>query len=385
MPLFDPPDPAACPWEHVELAFAGDIMAHSDQVAAARRPDGTYDFSAQFEAIAPWISAADLAMANFETVMDGPATGWTSFPQFNTPDALADAVAAAGFDLVQTANNHCIDRGVPGLFRTLDVLDRAGLRTVGTRSSPTVDGWVTLEADGMTVAVVAGTFSLNGNYIARDQLWAATPLGDVAGLVDRVRPRADLVVAGAHWGWEYETRPRSGEIGLARDWVDHGADVVWAHHPHVVQPVERVGDALVAYSHGNLVSGQRTFPRGGGLITRVDVAFCPVTREARFASVSLLPTWVDVREGRHAVFRVVPADPAWIASDGRLTDQDLRDVLKYRKHLDTLLPPELVRVDPPGVAVRREEVAWAFDPTGMARAARFARGVELSPSLPADP
>ena len=48
--------------------------------------------------------------------------GYTGYPMFNAPDALAVSLRAAGFDLVITAHNHCLDRGVAGLQRTLEVL-----------------------------------------------------------------------------------------------------------------------------------------------------------------------------------------------------------------------------------------------------------------------
>ncbi len=381
-PLPPPPDPAACPWERVEILLAGDVMAHGDQVAAARRVGGTWDFTAQLDAVAPWIRGADLALANLETVMAGPASGYTGFPEFNTPDALADALAVAGFDVVQTANNHCLDRGAPGLLRTIDVLDRAGLAHVGTWAAPDTTPWVTVDV-GPRVAVAGGTFSLNGHALPNDMWWAVTFTEDLAWIVAAARTDADVVIAGTHWGWEYEPRPGWPEVDLAGEWVAAGADVVWGHHPHVIQPVDAIDDAVVAYSHGNLVSGQRPFPRAGGLLTRIELAFCPVTRETRIVGVRLLPTWVDVRdEAGRKVFRVVPADAAWIDADGGLSAADRRDALRYRAHAAALLGD--VSVDPPGVATRREDVAWAADPTGIARTARFVRGAELAPGFPAE-
>ncbi len=381
LPLPPPPDPAACPWERVEVLLAGDVMAHGDQLAAASRSDGSWDFTTQFDAVAPWIRGADLALANLETVMAGPGSGYTGYPTFNTPDALADALVAAGFDVVQTANNHCLDRGGPGLLRTIEVLDRAGLAHVGTWAAPDTTPWVTADI-GPRVAVAGGTFSLNGFTLPKNTRWGATPIEDLTWIVASARTEADLVIAGIHWGWEYEPRPRKPEVALASAWVAAGADVVWGHHPHVIQPVEQIDDAVVAYSHGNLVSGQRTFPRAGGLLTRIELAFCPVTRETRIADVRLMPTWVDLRDadGRK-VFRVVPADAGWIDADGGLSAADRVDALRFRAHAEALLGP--LSLEPPGVGRRREEVAWAADPTGMARTTRFLRGAELAPGFPA--
>jgi poly-gamma-glutamate synthesis protein (capsule biosynthesis protein) len=65
----------------------------------------------------------------------GPESGYTGYNLFNSPDAAADCLKQAGFDLVVTANNHCLDRGYAGGVRTLRVLKQAGLDTLGTYAS----------------------------------------------------------------------------------------------------------------------------------------------------------------------------------------------------------------------------------------------------------
>lgn len=43
--------------------------------------------------------------------------------------------------------------------------------------------------------------------------------------------------------------------------IDAGADVVWGHHPHVLQPIEKYGDGIIFYSLGNFSFGGNTSPR----------------------------------------------------------------------------------------------------------------------------
>ena len=47
-------------------------------------------------------------------------------------EGAGENLKSIGFDLVTTANNHCMDKGYNGLSRTLDVLDQAELKHVGT-------------------------------------------------------------------------------------------------------------------------------------------------------------------------------------------------------------------------------------------------------------
>ena len=105
-------------------------MQHKAQLQAARRPNGTYDYSGCFTQVTPEIEAADIAVCNFETTLGGAP--YTGYPQFCSPDAYAQAVRDAGFDIFLTANNHCLDRRSKGLIRTLDVLDSLGIKHLGT-------------------------------------------------------------------------------------------------------------------------------------------------------------------------------------------------------------------------------------------------------------
>ncbi len=107
------------------LAVCGDIMSHSPQTNDAYdAATDTYSYLPCFQSVSSWIEAADYAVANFETTLNGPP--YSGYPQFCAPDALAYDLKTIGFDLVTTANNHSMDKGFQGLARTLDVLDQAG-------------------------------------------------------------------------------------------------------------------------------------------------------------------------------------------------------------------------------------------------------------------
>ena len=118
--------------QRISLSFTGDIMCQREQLAACRTSGG-YEFGPLFEPAAEALAASDYLVGNLETPFAGAEAGYTrELYSFNTPDSFAAALAACGFDLVSTANNHCLDRKLSGLKRTLDILDRAGIAHVGT-------------------------------------------------------------------------------------------------------------------------------------------------------------------------------------------------------------------------------------------------------------
>ena len=98
--------------QKVKIVFAGDLMGHMSQHNAALRRDGSYDYSPCYRHVKDYVSSADLAIVNLEVPLDGKP--YSGYPQFSAPDALARDARDAGFDIMTTANNHCMDRGRHG-------------------------------------------------------------------------------------------------------------------------------------------------------------------------------------------------------------------------------------------------------------------------------
>ena len=101
----------------VRLLFAGDVMAHTPQLTAARTADGQYDFRPVFAYLKPRFAEADAVIVNLETTLS-PEPPFSVYPCFRTPASMADALRDAGVDMAVLANNHCCDAGERGIRRT---------------------------------------------------------------------------------------------------------------------------------------------------------------------------------------------------------------------------------------------------------------------------
>lgn len=382
------PDYPGCPLTAVEIAMVGDTMMHGMQLKAARRPDGSYSVEGVFDAVEPYLKAADLAITNLETTTTGEEHHFTGFPRFNSPEALLDALDVAGFDILQTSNNHCLDRGELGVLRTLDAVDRRGFGHSGTyrtwqeRQRP----WTMHSLEGgLDVAFIGYTFSTNGEAIPRGKPWMVNMLD--LGQMDRdvIEARqagADLVIVGIHWGVEYRDQPEEDMVVLGDRMVAAGADIVMGTHPHVVQPavVRRASnqygeerDALVLYSLGNFVSNQRVFRREGAMIARIEVLHCEAQHRTWISDVRLTPTWVDDRlsDGSRG-FRVLPTTQTDTCDDLDVSPADCRRQVRHRKHLETLYDPSQFDWDASTTKAKDEvRVGWGFDATGWTPYAPF--------------
>jgi poly-gamma-glutamate capsule biosynthesis protein CapA/YwtB (metallophosphatase superfamily) len=78
-----------------------------------------------------------------------------------------------------------------------------------------------------------------------------TPLDIAAATHDN-----DVIVVQLHAGYQFQTAPSDNVKRLARVAIDAGADIVIAHHPHVLQGAEWYDGKLILYSLGNFVFEQ---------------------------------------------------------------------------------------------------------------------------------
>lgn len=284
----------------VTILFAGDVMAHMPQINSAfDTSTDSYNFKPVFELVKPYISKADIAVANLETTLAG--TPYSGYPQFSCPDSLAAALKDAGFDLLITANNHCLDRGKQGLEQTVKTLDALRIPHTGTFVNDSVRSATypyIITENGIRIAFLNCTYGTNGfkaevpnivNFIDTLQLKQDIRKAKLANV--------DYTIVTLHWGNEYERDENASQRAIASFLFRNGADLVIGSHPHVVQPARKYylnsSDSsnfnIVAYSLGNYVSNQRDRYKDGGIMFQVKLRKVRLTKLTEY---SYIPTWV---------------------------------------------------------------------------------------------
>lgn len=310
VPPEDPPAAAIPQTSSLKLLFTGDIMGHDSQIASALAQGGDrHDYRPCFQYLEPYFNQADLVIGNLEVTLAGPP--YKGYPHFSSPDALADALLEAGFDVLLTANNHALDRGDAGVQRTIQQLRSRGILQTGTfRDGRHRELYypLVLEKNGIRIALLNYTYGTNGlkadNPVAVNYIDTALIRED---LLKASLAEPDLTILTVHWGNEYERMENSRQQELGRFAFNNGADVIVGSHPHVVQPVKGVGRGnLVAYSLGNFISNQRPRYRDGGIVFEMEVVKDDAgTRVARHG---YLPVWVHKpNTEKGPLFSLVPA------------------------------------------------------------------------------
>ncbi|MEK5039773.1 CapA family protein [Sporosarcina sp. FSL K6-3457] len=302
----------------ITIGMIGDILLH--------HPLFTYDnYDFAFAGVKDQLTGIDFLLANQESMPGGKELGLTGYPSFNSPKHIIRDLKANGVDMVSIANNHTIDRKEAGLRKAIGHMKEYDMPYVGAYTSIEDRGTNRImDIDGIRIGVLGYTYGMNGNRVPRGKEY-------LVSLIDHDRMQqeighlskfVDVVVVSMHWGNEYKLIPSKKQEELAQFVADAGADIIFGHHPHVLQKYDEVGKAKVFYSLGNFYSAQQFDSTNIGGIARVSVTKMEVAGQSfiEIAEPQFYPTVVKKDDKkRFVVLPLKNAEPAAIYGEGWVT------------------------------------------------------------------
>lgn len=287
----------------INMSVIGDIMCHNSQYNDAYK-NGAYDFSYVFDDIKSYIQDSDISIGNLETTFAGSQKGYSSYPNFNTPEVLAYNLKDLGIDVLSTANNHSLDTGYAGLESTINFLDEAGISHTGTFKSQEEQNTILYKnVNGIKIAFLAYTYGTNGISIPVGKEYCIN-LIDKALIASHLelakKENPDLICVSMHWGTEYQTSPNDTQKDLANFLFENGADIIFGSHPHVLQPMQKytitlqdgtIKDGFAIYSLGNFMSGQDKENTQNSIILNLEIIKNNQTNKISIGDISYIPIY----------------------------------------------------------------------------------------------
>ena len=217
-----------------------------------------------YEGVAVRIGEADIAFINQEAPLAGKEYGISGYPTFNSPREAADALVELGFDVINLANNHILDKRVAGARASAVYVQSLGVTELGVYlDEADYKNLRITEVNGVRIAWLS-FFDLSILYYTPNMDNIIIPLMDddakIKAEIAQAKEQADFVIVSAHWGRE-QPQVTSEQKRMAAVMAEAGADVILGHHSHILQPVVWHDNAdgsrtLVAYSLGNFISTQ---------------------------------------------------------------------------------------------------------------------------------
>ncbi len=311
----------------VTISFVGDLILLEDQVKQAWNPETErFDFSPVFEYTSKYLQQADYSIGVLEVPVAGEALGYSTgnfgdgIPLYlNAPDQWPRDIKNCGIDLVTTATNHALDKGEPGLYRTLDILDQIGLQHVGTCRDTAERKRVVLEdVKGVKIAFLAYSYGTNGydnRYFDQDKAYLLGILSSpddkryfrqslemLRQDIRRVKQHnPDVIIALPHMGTQFSHESDEFSRTWAERMLQEGVDIVFADHSHAVQPIEyHKRDAgfgepeygLIVFCPGNFVNGYTREDGDAAAIVNIHLSTAG-ERKGHLLGASIVPMWIQ--------------------------------------------------------------------------------------------
>ena len=329
--------------KEITISSVGDVLIHAPVYVDAWTGSG-YNFTPMLERVKPFLSQATITAANQESMIGGADLGLSSYPAFNSPTEVGDALKDAGVDVVMMANNHTLDRGEKAIMQAINHWETLEMVYVGSHKDEADKQKLRIveTEEGISVAFLAYTYGTNGIPVpqGKDYLVNLIDREKIAEEITRAKEAADVVVLNLHFGNEYERMPNEEQKALVQFAADQGVHAVIGHHPHVLQPAawvegENGNQTLVIYSLGNFLSNQQDFyTRIGGVFTfTVTKTTHGDVTEVELHSPTMLPTYVTFHPS-FSDYKVVPMY--------QLTNEELPGAAQHyediKKHMSQWLP-----------------------------------------------
>jgi poly-gamma-glutamate synthesis protein (capsule biosynthesis protein) len=250
-----------------------------------------------FRHVRETMRGADIMIGNLEGAYADSGEPWPKgeIPQWRAGAKQIAAIEEGGFHAMGVTNNHIMDYGLDGLYESLGYLDRLGIKHAGGgRNLAEAHAPALVKSREASVAMLAYT-----SVFATG--WEATPeRGGLATMPARTafepdvrtfenpgkppkirswmvdaakrqlkediaaaRRQAQIVICSFHWGVSSGyTALTEYQVELGHLAVDHGADLVFGHHPHLLQGIEVYKGIPIFYSLGNFTFARHD-PRKG--------------------------------------------------------------------------------------------------------------------------
>ena len=227
------------------LTFVGDCtMGNQKSASLSSGFIGTVgkDYDYPFADVIDYFTNDTATFINLEGTFTDSTYAEDKMFVFKGPKDYINILTQGSVEFANVANNHSYDYGQQGYQDTVGLLKEHGI-AYGEHKKTTIFE----VADGLKIGVysVAGAYNTNG---VAENIKALKKAG------------ADIIVACMHWGEEYYYVPNLDQVTIARAAIDAGADIVYGHHPHVLQKIEEYKDGIIFYSLGNFSFGGNSNP-----------------------------------------------------------------------------------------------------------------------------
>ena len=158
-------------------------------------------------------------------------------------------------DIWNICNNHIMDAGEFGMQSTLQYAKANNAQTIGAGMNITQarKHIILDEAGGIGLFGVGYQRACRVANENKAGCYSWSDLEEIQNTINKIKKTCRWCVVVAHAGEEFTPLPSPYTRERYHKYLEMGADIVVAHHPHVPMNYETVGDKIIFYSLGNFI------------------------------------------------------------------------------------------------------------------------------------
>lgn len=263
------------------------------------------DYGFPYRNVLQYFANDDCTFVNLEGVLAEKGVGVAQDKRFRFrgPVAYTEILTGSSVEVVSIANNHTSDYGPEGLASTKNALDAAGVKYAGHQSSTMIT-----TKSGLKIGFYAISFFLSESDLKTE-------------IADMRAAGAEVIVVSLHKGDEGYYTLTSEQQRIAHFAIDAGADIVWGHHPHVLQKIEQYNDGVIMYSLGNFSFGGNRNPKDKDTAVIQQEIIREKDGTIRLGELTIIPCNVSSVSGRNN-YQPTPYEPGTEEYDRVLSKLD---------------------------------------------------------------
>ena len=327
----------------IHLAAAGDLNISEAVVGSG---GGDYNYTDTMLDVAHLLAGADVTALNFEGNFCGAPYGTDR----SAPQSMAEALSAAGVDLVQLANSYSVYKGMDGLGETISAVRLAGMEPLGvyanSQDAKAGKGYTMRLVQGIKIAFVAFTKGMDGmalpagnegcvNLLYTDYAtdYQNVDTEGISRVMDAVaKEKPDLTVVLLHWGSEFNNTISASQKEICKLLQEKGADAIVGTHSHYVQKMEfdQTAGTFVAYSLGDFLGDAQRAGSEYSVILDLEITKDNTSGETKITGYSYTPIFtVAEAEKPLKVLRIREAMKAYEDDYIDRVSQETYDAMAY--------------------------------------------------------
>lgn len=301
----------------IHFVAVGDNLIHQGIYESTDTSQPIWNYDHLYEHIRDTVTSADLAAVNEESIFVADHADISSYPAFGAPVEIGDALVAAGFDIIEQANNHVYDKGMNGIQDTINYwhTNHPEITLLGIHdSSESASTIATVDCKGITFALLNYTTTINGEPYNELPGYAVDLLRTdrVISDIEKAKASSDMTIAFLHTGEEYSQEPNEEERTFLKLLLQQGVDIAICAHSHTLQNFETLTDSdghqmLVYYSLGNFISTQKDPPCLLGGMADITIFRDPSSGKLSIQEAGLIPLVTHYNHEQN-IYTVYPLD-----------------------------------------------------------------------------